>query len=114
MRSAGNDGKFCTKDDVDYEVTPVNGSIEIQGLAAGKYSIVEIGSKNTIGDFTISDSTFTSAITTKYGTKCTSTSSKASLAATGMALSHLQIDLLVAALLLMVSGVALQHSRRKS
>jgi hypothetical protein len=110
VRSAGTDGKFCTKDDVNYEFTPVNGAISADGLSAGKYSVTKIGTKNTIGDFTVGSSTYTSAITTKYGTKCTS----AQLAATGNENQQRTAGLIAFALLSIVSGIVILTRKERA
>lgn len=112
VRSAGDDGKFCTADDVQYEVTPVDGVIQIDGLSAGKYSVVKIGTKSTIGDFTVGDSTYTTAISTKSGTKCKSTSS-AALAATGMTVTKTDYSLIAFAVLMITSGVAILRRKQR-
>ena len=68
---AGVDGAFCTEDDVNYVLTPVNGKVAMTGISAGKYYVRQIGTTATIADFTItSGAIYTSEIKTTTGVRC--------------------------------------------
>lgn len=109
LTSAGTDGKFCSADDVNYVLTPVNGVIEMTGITAGNYYIRQIGDTATLGDLTIvSGQIYSTTINTKAGMRCPV------LAATGAGgvdtKSALALLLVVLGLVATVAG---QASRRK-
>ena len=85
---AGPDGKYCSDDDVNYVLTPVNGVIEMAGITAGNYYVRQIGTTGTIADLTVtSGAIYTTDITTTAGVRCAvltdSETAAAKLAATG-------------------------------
>lgn len=104
ISSAGADGKFCTADDVNYILTPVDGVITLEGVATGEYRVESIGGKKTLGTFTVGDSTYTSTITTKFGTKCPKAKSGDQLADTGVSDDLVSYGLLGLAMLLIGAG----------
>ncbi|MCF8553576.1 MAG: LPXTG cell wall anchor domain-containing protein [Candidatus Nanopelagicales bacterium] len=107
VSSAGPDAKFCTPDDVSYVVTPVGGVISLDGIAPGKYNVDSIGDKDTKGAFTLSETTYTAAIATKYGTNCSK------LADTGVSTNNSLLGLLgLAFALLGISSYGLYRTRK--
>ena len=115
LSGAGPDGKFCTADDVNYIIDPVNGEIVVNGIPAGEYRIDSIGGKNTLGTFTVAESTYSSKITTKFGTKCPNVDKAGELADTGISSDLKPYGLVGIALLLLVGGgLGIYRSRRLS
>lgn len=118
LSGAGPDGKFCTDDDVNYIVDPVNGEIVVNGIPAGEYRIDSIGGKNTLGTFTVGETTYSTKITTKFGTKCpaaTKTKSGEQLADTGISGDFKSYGLIGFALILLAGGgFGFYRSRRLS
>lgn len=111
ITAAGPDGKFCTADDVNYVITPSNGTITLSGIAAGAYYVRQIGSTATIADFTIvSGQTYTTAISAKAGTRCAVLSD--SLANTG-AQDSKPLGL-IALVLVLFGGVTYRVAARRS
>lgn len=109
ITAAGPDGKFCSTDDVNYVITPSNGTISLSGIAAGSYYVRQIGSTSTILDFTIvNGQTYTNTLSTKAGVRCAIL--KASLASTGA--GHSTPMGWIAALLVVIGGATYRFAVR--